>query len=632
MKHSFSLLALFCALAVLLGVQSVGYAQTAGPVVDILGKPDSRADPPNVHAYVSVVDPTTGRTIYGLNDDNFSVQVSEEEVEATTSVATTGVAAVIVIDRGGIARQGDPRISEAVDLADSLLSKLKVDGSEKADMVALIGIRGRDSGGLIPTVPFTDFDPNALSNEFDKLRTEEVAEVTPLYDGIDQAIAWITDNPDDEIQDKLSHRSPVIVVFSDGIDDRFSSEAHETIIINKCLQHRILLYAVRMEAAGRTTDVDNLEALASQTNGIYLTHDTDTHDQVLRLFDDLVTQRQPYRVTFPLKRRQGDYETRIQVLDTPLGDGSDESTVSSRLRPPQITLTSPPDGASYTVTYSHTPRVEIPLGVELTFPDGVARDPTTVRYYRSGVLVATSTTPPFTESWDATDHITQTEETRETQETKIEDFTLTAEADDAYLSATATSGPVNVRVEWEPLPPPPPLTQIETVERWVRANWWLLVILTVLAIGLLVLLILLLRMRGELARKVRSATTGVLKGVTRRLGVGSPRAPGKLVVVAGPNTGREFRLQMERVKVGREPQFCDFALYDDYVSNPHFSVHREQARFFITDEESRNGTRVNGVPIPPHQRQPLEPDAIIEAGGVRLQFRRLGGTTRHLRG
>jgi pSer/pThr/pTyr-binding forkhead associated (FHA) protein len=166
----------------------------------------------------------------------------------------------------------------------------------------------------------------------------------------------------------------------------------------------------------------------------------------------------------------------------------------------------------------------------------------------------------------------------------------------------------------------------------MRTNWWLVAVLAGLAMGLLVLLILLLRTRGEVARRVVSTTTGVLKGVTKRLGAGPSRAPGKLVVIQGANTGREFRLETEVVKVGREPQFCDFALYDDYVSNPHFSIHREQARFFITDEESKNGTRVNGVPIPPHQRRLLQPDAIIEAGRVRLQFKRLGGTTRQLRG
>ncbi len=605
------------ALILLAAIQS-SQAQGSGPVVDILGKPDSSTSPPDAHAYVSVVDSATGRIIDGLSDDNFSVQVSEEKVPATTSLDTTGVAVVMVIDRGGIARHGDPRIGDAVDLAESLLNKLNVDGSTSADMVGLIGIRGREEGGLTPLAPFTDYDPNAVGNQFNDLRTEPVNEVTPLYDGIDRAIEWITENSDAEIQDQLTHRRPIIVLFSDGIDNQFSNESHETIIINKCIENNILLYAVRM--GGGPTDADNLEALATQTDGLYVTHTTDTHDQVLSLFDDIVTQRQAYRVTFPLKRAQGDYEVVIRVLDTPVGDGSDVKTVSSRLQLPEITLVSP-TGAAVTVPYSRTPRIEIQLSAELAFPDEIERDPTAVRFYRSGVLISTSTNPPFTASWDATDYITQTEKV------KTEDFTFTAEADDAFLAETTTSEPVNVRVEWEPLPPP---TLMEKLLTWLGTFWWLLLILAVLALGLLILLILLIRTRGELARKVVARTTGVLKGFTKRLGATPQRAPGKLVIIQGANVGKEFRLAAQTIKVGRDPQFGDFALYDEYASNPHFSVQLDQTQFFITDEGSTNGTRVNDTPIPPHQRMLLQPDAIIAVGHTRLQFKRLGGTTRQL--
>jgi len=632
MKRSLALLVSILAtlvqvfvLIVACGGWHASQAQRRGPVVDILGKAETT--PPDAHAYVSVIDRNTGRTIDGLSDANFAVQVSEQDVEATVALETQGVAVVMVIDRGGIAQRRDPRIGHAVDLADGLLNMLNLDGSLTTDMVALIGIRGRDSGGLTPLVGFTDYDPNAVHNQFDDLRTEIVDEVTPLYDGIDQAIEWLTENDDAEIQEKLEHRRPVIVVFSDGIDNQFSSESHETIIINKCLQNGILLYAVRMEAEGRTTDADNLEALASQTNGIYITHDPDTQAQVLDLFSNIVTQRQSYRVRFPLSRPQGDYEVTIQATDTPVGDGADKTTVSSPLQLPKLTLTAPTKDIAYTVAYSHTPRVEIPLSVELTFPDGIERDPTAVRYYRNGVLIATSEAVPFTASWDATDHITQTEETRETQEVKTEEFTFTAEADDAYLSETTSSAPVNVRVKWEPLPPH---TQSYKLRQWLINNWWLLLILAALALGLLVLLILLIRTRGELGRKMAARTTGVLKGVTKRLSAMPQRAPGKLVVIQGTNMGREFRLAAQVIKVGRDPQFCDFAIQDAYASNPHFSIQLEQAQFFIIDEGSTNGTRVNGMPIQPHHRVLLQPDAIIEVGQTQLQFKRLGGATRQL--
>ncbi|MDY7079533.1 MAG: FHA domain-containing protein [Chloroflexota bacterium] len=619
MKKNWALVS-FCVLAILFAGWDLVQAQERGPVVDILGKPETT--PPNAHAYVSVIDPDTGRVIDDLSADSFTVQVSGQDVDATASLETKGVAVVIVIDRGGIAQRGDPRIGQAVDLTDELLGKLDVDGSASADMVALIGIRGQESGGLTPLVELTDFDPIAVSNEFDKLRTEIVGEVTPLYDGIDQAIEWITENSDSQIQEKLTHRRPIIVIFSDGIDNQFSSESHETIIINKCIQNDVLLYAVRMEAPGRRTDADNLEALALQTNGIYTTHNADTHDQVLNLFEDIVTQRQSYRLTFPLYRPQGDYDVRVQVLDY----GADETRVSSQLQLPELTLAEPTDGSKYTVPYSQTldgfESFVVNLSVQVTSVDEAARDPAEVRYFANGVLVGTGTTPPdFTFAWNVSSIVTPTEETQ------AEDFTLLAEADDTYLNEKMASQPVNVHVTWGKMPPPP---LPERVSEEVRTNWWMVLIMAGLLVGLLLLFILLIRTRGEVARKVVRSTTGVLKGVTRRLGTTPQSAPGKLVVIQGANMGKEFRLAAQVIKVGRDPQFCDFALYDEYSSNPHFSVQLEQTQFYITDEGSTNGTRVNGMPIQPHQRVLLQPDAIIELGQTRLQFKRLGGTTRHL--
>jgi len=615
--------------AILLGVMQGSLAQETGPVVSILGDPDTESAPPNVQAYVSVVDPDTARAIEGLTSDDFLVKESGQEVTSfAITQETTGVAVVMVIDRGGIARQYDPRIGDAVELANSLLNMLDIGDNPRGDIVALIGIRGREEErrNLIPHVNFQDRDHNMVSNEFEALRAEVVPEVTPLYDGLQEAIEMITDNPDPTIREKLEHRRPIIVAFSDGIDNKFSDETIEMDIIDGCRDNNILLYTIRMEAPGRSTDVDNMQRLAARTSGRYMAHNDETHDEVLALFKRFVTQRESYRVEFATHRPRGDYMLDVQV-QTNIGVSADTAIFHSLLQRPEVKLISPVDSIAYTIPYSHTPRVEIPLSIELTFPDGIDRDEITVRYYRSGVLIATSTVTPFTASWDTTDYITQTQETQETQEVKVEDFTFIAEVYDAHLLESATSDPVNVQVTWDPLPP---LTQSQKLVKWLIANWWLLLILAALAMGLLVLLILLIRTRGELARKVITRTTGVLKGVTKRLGAMPRRAQGKLVVIQGANMGKEFRLAAQIVKVGREPQFCDFALYDEFVSNPHFSIQLEQTQFYITDEGSTNGTRVNGMPIQPRQRMLLQPDAMIEAGNTRLQFKRLGGTTRQL--
>jgi hypothetical protein len=499
-------------------------------------------------------------------------------------------------------------------------------------MAAIVGIGA--GGVLTPTSSFSynPVDINLVRNALVEMEAEAVQGGTPLYEGLDEALELLTQNPDATIRDVLARRRKMVIAFSDGVDPDFSDVAREQDIVRKANAADVSIYAVGMARQGGSLTrqaEDNLERLAHQTEGLYQLHrDEETHQAVLDLWDRLTTQRNQYLLTYETELPKGDYSLNVEV-ETEIGSAERDVSVTSILEAPKIALTAPENGAAYTVPYSHTPKVEIPLSVELTFPDGVERQPSTVRYYRSGVLFATSTTPPFDESWDATDYVTQTEEARESQEPVVEDFTFTAEADDAYLDETARSGPVNVRVAWEPLPP---RTKIEETTEEVRSNLWLVIPLGVLGVGLIVLMVLLMRTRGEMAQRVVRTTTGVLKGVTRSLGGEPSRAPGKLVITGGANVGREFRLAAQVVKVGRDPQFCDFALHDDYVSNPHFSIQREQNRFYITDEGSRNGTKLNGRPLQPHQRAVLQPDAIIEAGNTRLQFKRLGGATRQLEG
>ena len=631
MKLQRVLLKVIC-LAVLFSVGSVlvGAQDLEPPIVDILGRPDSRSAPPDVSAYVSVVDRPSGRVIEGLQDANFSAQISEEEIQPTVALDTTGLAVVMVIDRGGIARRNDPRIGSAVDLASALLNMLNVDGTTTADLVALIGIRGQDQGGLTPAVNFTDFDPVAISNQFDALRTEVVDETTPLYDGIDRAISWIAGNPDPAIQDKLTLRRKIIFVFSDGIDRGFSDESHEALIVDQAQQNDILIYAIQMTANGRTAESDSLNAMATQSNGTFFVDSPDTHDQVISHFQDIVTQRQAYRVTFPLTRPLGDYQLQIRVLNAPGGAGSDMSVVSSNLQKPVITLNAP-SNPTFVVPYSEDDggfvTTMVPLTVLLSNRDGAPRNPDEVSYFANEQRIGVSgDVPDYAFTWDvtnlaapSTDRITRT-------------YTLVARATDPYLDEELQSQLVDVQVAWEPQPEAAPQTVSEAVTASVAETWWVLPIFGVLGLGLIVVIVLLVRTRGQVARKVVQNTSTAIKGVTQRLGSGGamPAVSGKLVVVQGPRMGNEFSLATPAARVGRDAEFSDFALNDRFVSNPHFTILEEGGQFYIRDEGSTNRTRVNGVVIPPNQRLPLSPDAIIEAGQTRMQLKRLGGDTRRV--
>jgi Mg-chelatase subunit ChlD len=608
-------------------VVSTGHAQSSGPFLVVYGDPDTTSSPPNVRTYLSVIDRSDARSIEGLTTNSFSLRESGADVQTdNVSYESVGLAIAVVVDRGGISAPGDGRIKEATDLVRELLNRLSVAGAGSDDVIAIVGV-GAD-GLLEPKEDFTynPVDTNLVQNALVVMEGEAVRGGTPLYEGLDEALRLLTENTDAAIRGVLSYRRKAVVVFSDGIDPNFSDEAREGDIIRKAEANGISIYTIGMAQRNRALSAErNLVRLANQTSGLYQLHNSDeTHQQVLTLLDNLITQRSQYLIIHRTGLPKGEYTLNIAV-GTPVGSAETRTSFSSVLEAPRLALIAPTDGLSITTPYSRTLKefitTTVQLRVEITSRDGAPRDPAEVRYLANGELIgASSAAPNFDFTWNVSGLKTPLEDPQNQR------FTLTAEANDAYLGTEMKSAPVTIQVNWEAKEVP----VVEKVAEEGMRNWWVILVLTGLLLGLLVLFILLLRTRGEMARRVVQSTTGVLRGVTRRLSDVPQRAPAKLVIVQGANVGKEFRLAAPLIKVGRDPQFCDFALYDEYSSNPHFSIQMDQTQFYITDEGSTNGTRLNGMPLQPHQRVLLQPDAVIEAGQTRMQFKRLGGTTRHL--
>jgi hypothetical protein len=521
----------------------------------------------------------------------------------------------------------DPRIGQAVDLADAFLGMLNVDGSPGADMVGLIGIRDEENGGLTPTQQLTDFDPNAVRNQFDVLRTEVVREKTPLYDGIDEAIEWLTNNADPAVQDKLTHRRPIILVFSDGIDRDYSDKTHETLIVSQAQESDIMIYAIGMEGRG-AMDPGSLEALARQTDGAYITHNDESREEVISFLQNIVTQRQAYRVSFPLTLPRGDYDVRVRVTDTPTGAGSDVARVSSRLETPELTLANLPS-TEVTVPYSDTYEGFVPttvrLSVQVDSTDGIPRDPGQVTYLANGKPIGTSSSSPdYPLEWELSTVVTPT------TEEQSQSYVIFARAEDPYLESEMTSETAELDVTWEA----EDVGLIERILTALLAYWWIILLFILVVIGLGALLLMLQRTRGEMEKRPATPTGQFVPKKTQRMSVPDAQAParGKIVVLQGPSRGQERRVTTQLIRVGRDQEYSDFPLFDQFVSNPHFSVLEEQGQFYIQDEGSTNKTKLNGTELQPHQRYPLRPDAIIEVGNTKMQFKRLGGETRRLRG
>jgi serine/threonine protein kinase len=90
----------------------------------------------------------------------------------------------------------------------------------------------------------------------------------------------------------------------------------------------------------------------------------------------------------------------------------------------------------------------------------------------------------------------------------------------------------------------------------------------------------------------------------------------KLVVLAGPDEGRVFKLGTEVLLLGRS-RATDSALIDPHISRVHCQVMPENGKHVVVDFESAGGTFVNGKQITRHV---LQAGDLVRIGTTHMQF------------
>jgi pSer/pThr/pTyr-binding forkhead associated (FHA) protein len=91
----------------------------------------------------------------------------------------------------------------------------------------------------------------------------------------------------------------------------------------------------------------------------------------------------------------------------------------------------------------------------------------------------------------------------------------------------------------------------------------------------------------------------------------------RLVILVGPSPGSEFALSNKPMLIGRGEE-CDIAINHQSVSRVHAEiVPLGDGRYEITDRNSANGVRVNGVELP---RSFIESRDVIELGDAVLKY------------
>jgi pSer/pThr/pTyr-binding forkhead associated (FHA) protein/tetratricopeptide (TPR) repeat protein len=93
-------------------------------------------------------------------------------------------------------------------------------------------------------------------------------------------------------------------------------------------------------------------------------------------------------------------------------------------------------------------------------------------------------------------------------------------------------------------------------------------------------------------------------------------AVGKLVVISGPDSGKEFELSKNEIIMGRSPT-ADVVLSDESLSRKHCKIVKTGSSYRIVDLESSNGTRVNGVRV---IEQLLKSFDVVNIGATEFRF------------
>ncbi|MFT3925035.1 MAG: sigma 54-interacting transcriptional regulator [Myxococcales bacterium] len=96
----------------------------------------------------------------------------------------------------------------------------------------------------------------------------------------------------------------------------------------------------------------------------------------------------------------------------------------------------------------------------------------------------------------------------------------------------------------------------------------------------------------------------------------------RLLVVEGPDRGKELSIERERITVGRS-KICDLVLSDQAVSGSHFEIQALDHGFLLRDLESTNGTYCGDVEV---REVWIKHGQALRVGQTVLRFEPLEGT------
>lgn len=603
-------IALILTILLAIGLTTRLWAQPNPLAVSIMNT-DATTAAPTVNVFVSVVDEAAGQTaVSGLPASAFTLLEEARPISTTVSEESVGLALVILMDRSGSMGEPGPTPNQTrMDSARAVVQQLIDEKLTNADLVGLIGFHEEQD----PQQELT-YDHNLI---FNAVETIEFApdRNTSLFDTTGRALDWLTDNTDPARRAALQRMRKTILIFSDGVDTTSQVWRRED-VRDRALANNIRLHTVAIASQPGVNvrfpaDPADLRWLAEQTRGRTIAINTAEEQTALAgFFDQLVSQRQQYRLAYTTQALKGAHPIRVLVSANGMtGEASGE--IITDLMPPTITLVEPANG--FFQDLRQDPDTPLPIVVAASFPDGRVRNLRQVDILANGEKIGAATPVGdgihYRLEWTFANLAPSDVET---------DITLLAVAEDALLPAQRVTSGQNVSIRVLPVVPPAP-PQV----------WWLSGLVGVLGIGLIALAVLLVLTRRQIGRtvsRVGAAAGTVLRSITKPLG-GGGLATAKLQVINGPNIGAEYRIERDMTAIGRDPTRCEVILADPYISGLHFTIERQANDYYQIVHHGSNPTEVNYTQLPKETPTPLPLGSKIRLGSTEMQFVQIGGKT-----
>lgn len=462
----------------------------------------------------------------------------------------------------------------------------------------------------------------------------------------------------DEIIDQMAllpeaaNQAKFIVFISSGLETGAGSAATE--LADKARDKQIPIYVIGL----RNDQKQPLQELAEESGGQFALYNRLT--DINPVYSQLIAYREQYDITYRSSVSQSGTQTVELIADaSAAGHVSDIVTYDIEVNPPRVLIESPKGGDTilrqadvFTEDRASIEPTTTSVVAKVVFPDDHLRRLQEAVLLVDGVSANTLNRPNPNNDlefvWDLHD----------VQKDGLNDFSLEVEITDelglvsrspavttkvevivpadspAAVATVDVEGLTEeIRTELETTLAVPPITCFDftpewmcnNVERPLRRNW-----ISFLAIAISVTFSGIVWINRDKApvQKVRETVMRGVDSLTKRY-LGPSEAKAYLVVLEGDvNIGKHLEIFGD-TPIGRSKQNAELLFQQQDEASPlsrlHCTIIDEEDHFLIRDEDSANGTYLNGRKLIPLQTEDLhEGDEIelarVERGGVRLLF------------